>query len=435
MGHTATSVENGALAWETLQKQSFNVVISDWMMPQMDGLELCRHIRTRTSNEYTYFILLTARDQREDKFMGLQAGADDFLIKPLQSDELEARFEVAERLIGIQTQLANTVQNLQVAQRRFSELFMGLPIAGISIDAEGRIQEWNRACEALFGFKESEVFFYPFLETVCPPAMRPRVEERLKCLLNGEPISDFEWDTLLADGSTRHFLWNAIPLASAKGKVVGAINTLIDITRLKVSENKVRLYSEALENQRAQLQEANILLQFQAVTDGLTGLHNHRAFQERLNSEFERAQRHNEPLSLIILDVDSFKQYNDSFGHPEGDEALKTIARLISDNVRGSDYPARYGGEEFVLLLPSTPLSKAYAAAERFRVVIEEHAWELRPITASFGVTTLRPEVVSAKALLAEADEALYHSKQLGRNCITCYTPLEEERLGIASAA
>ena len=163
-----------------------------------------------------------------------------------------------------------------------------------------------------------------------------------------------------------------------------------------------------------------------ATTDGLTGLLNHRAFQEALEQEFARARRYNTPLSLVLLDVDRFKQYNDTFGHPAGDEVLRTVASLLQANARISDSVARYGGEEFVVVLPNTPSEGAIVIAERFRVAIEANAWSKRAVTASFGVTTLLPAIADHSALTAEADKALYASKSSGRNKVTHVQSLAE---------
>ncbi len=156
-----------------------------------------------------------------------------------------------------------------------------------------------------------------------------------------------------------------------------------------------------------------------ASTDGLTGLKNHRTFQSELDQEFVRCARYQLPLSLILLDVDHFKRFNDKFGHPAGDEVLKTVSALLLENARASDLAARYGGEEFVVLLPNTDSAGAAAMAERFRGAIEAYPWEQQKVTASFGAATLTLSMAGPSELTAGADAALYHSKSKGRNCVT----------------
>lgn len=154
-----------------------------------------------------------------------------------------------------------------------------------------------------------------------------------------------------------------------------------------------------------------------AVTDGLTGLKNHRFLQERILEEVGRAHRNGTPLCAIMLDVDSFKDYNDTFGHPAGDQVLKSVADILASNARGTDLVARYGGEEFVLLLPHAELSNATAVAQRIRTEIAGAPWPQRQITASLGVAELI-DTDTAATLLDRADSALYRAKASGRNAV-----------------
>lgn len=182
-----------------------------------------------------------------------------------------------------------------------------------------------------------------------------------------------------------------------------------------------------LEATQQSLEKANKLLEEQATTDGLTGLKNHRVFQETLKQEFSRSLRYHADLSLIMVDVDRFKEYNDAFGHPEGDKILKSVATILADRVRDVDLVARYGGEEFAFILPNTPRSGASELAEYLRSAVEKAQWPNRAITISVGAATRTGDTVSAPALLAEADTALYHSKVTGRNRSTHLDDLAPE--------
>jgi diguanylate cyclase (GGDEF)-like protein/PAS domain S-box-containing protein len=182
-------------------------------------------------------------------------------------------------------------------------------------------------------------------------------------------------------------------------------------------------YMAVLEEQKAQLEQANARLEMLATVDGLTGLKNHRFFQEQLSIEFQQAHRTHQPLGLILVDVDHFKRYNDSFGHPEGDEVLRMVALILRRECRAHDIVARYGGEEFVLVLPETDEETAAEIAERIRRAIEQEPWTKSPITASFGVASNGGRIRDANRLIAEADHALYSSKNNGRNCITVAQP------------
>jgi two-component system cell cycle response regulator len=268
MGHDVEIAPDGEAAWRMIREGDTSLLLSDWMMPHLDGLELCRRLRAVPSGRYIYIILLTSLDRREDRLNGLRAGADDFLTKPPDPDELAIRLEIAERILAVHDQLA-------------------------------------------------------------------RQNERLAEL---------------------------------------------------------------------------------ASTDELTGTKNRRRFHEDLELLFSQAARLGAPLSLILLDIDHFKQYNDAFGHPAGDGVLRQVGLMLRTAVRGHDVVARYGGEEFVVLLPTTGKSEAVEVAERLRQAIAEYAWPHRPVTASFGVATSDLETPDAATLVDRADRALYLSKGAGRN-------------------
>jgi two-component system cell cycle response regulator len=271
MGHEADVAPDGEQAWEMVRGGEASLLISDWMMPRLDGPELCRRIRAADIGRYTYIILLTSRDRREDRLTGLRAGADDFLTKPPDPDELALRLEIAERILKVHEQLA--YQN-----ERLTEL---------------------------------------------------------------------------------------------------------------------------------------------ATIDELTGTKNRRRFREDLELLFGQASRLASPLSLIMLDIDYFKQYNDSFGHPAGDDVLQVAGVILRSVVRGHDVVARYGGEEFVVLLPATDAPEALEIAERLRSAIEARNWSHRKVTASLGVATAGPITSDAGSLVEQADRALYQSKLTGRNQVT----------------
>lgn len=174
--------------------------------------------------------------------------------------------------------------------------------------------------------------------------------------------------------------------------------------------------NESLQEMQVELSKANEHLSTLAQTDGLTGLFNHRTFQQMLQIAWQQTSRSGAPLSVILLDVDRFKQYNDTFGHPEGDEVLKSVANILTQQARASDIVARYGGEEFVVIAANTDTAGVVELAERLRAAIEASPWKLRSVTASFGAATSSPSMSSAADLVKLADTALYASKQQGRN-------------------
>jgi len=199
----------------------------------------------------------------------------------------------------------------------------------------------------------------------------------------------------------------------------GEIELLQLMSQWLGSEIERRLARTELEKKQAELMEANAKLEALVTIDGLTGARNRRSFDSQLKMEFERENRYQTPLSLLLLDVDKFKLYNDTFGHPAGDEVLKKVARLLQGSVRTVDFVARYGGEEFVVIMPNTDYPNANILAERLRLTIETASWKERAVTASFGIATLTPQINDPAALIAAADQALYQSKADGRNRVT----------------
>ncbi len=201
---------------------------------------------------------------------------------------------------------------------------------------------------------------------------------------------------------------------------LGKLNRSYEQIVLQLRREKERAESLAME-----LKEANERLRTLAFRDGLTGLYNHRYFQEIMEREIKRAARYQRPLSLILIDIDHFKQINDTFGHQRGDQVLKTLGKIIENTIRTSDIAARYGGEEFAIILPETDLKGAAVLAERLRKAVESCPMDLNgtmtKITISLGVTTYmggQKEVKKSKIIDA-ADRALYNSKEKGRNRVS----------------
>lgn len=202
------------------------------------------------------------------------------------------------------------------------------------------------------------------------------------------------------------------------GSVVVFLLLVIIIVRRDFSA-QVRHYVQIVDDQKHELERANRELAELAMRDGLTGLINHRTFHERLAAELSRNHGSHCTTSLLMIDVDHFKLYNDSYGHPAGDALLRRLAVILSDCARSSDIVARYGGEEFAILLPLTEASGAMELAERLRKRIESEKRQLSGITVSVGVANSDRNRLSAGELVGQADRALYQSKEGGRNKVT----------------
>jgi diguanylate cyclase (GGDEF)-like protein len=246
------------------------------------------------------------------------------------------------------------------------------------------------------------------LTGVDPECVLEAERAALRTLTLGEHDCD-EW----------HVLSAALGLTEPRGLTHGLI-TVVRETPFSDDDRQALLALAA----QTTLAFENVLLheqvQQQAVTDELTGLANHRRFQELMDAEIDQVHRYHHPLGLIMLDIDNFKRINDTYGHPQGDIVLRHVARAVQDNSRDVDLPARYGGEEMAVILPHTPLDGAYAIAERVRTAIEglriprlDRQGVLR-VTASVGVAAAADG--SKDALIAEADGALYQAKHQGKN-------------------
>ena len=198
--------------------------------------------------------------------------------------------------------------------------------------------------------------------------------------------------------------------------IPGTDNTLAfvvrDLTHQVAYENRMLQYQTDLESANARLRQI-------AITDPLTGVKNRALFDERIVEEYDRAIRYGRPLSIVLLDVDHFKQFNDTFGHLAGDETLRAVAARLTSTARSCDVVARYGGEEFAVILPDADRDGALVLGERCRSVIATGPWSRRAMAVSVGVATLTPEHLNAWDLVEDADEALYRSKKKGRNCVT----------------
>jgi two-component system cell cycle response regulator len=436
-GSKVDHAENGVEALRKFEAYPYRIVISDWMMPEMDGIELCRKVRQATDG-YVYVILLSAKSQKEDRLDAYNAGVDDFLTKPLDREELFARLKVAYRILLAEDKLRMQSDELKnagdrmrtmndrliLASRRFEELFSGLPVACFTFDRDGLVHEWNRTASSLFGKQPELALMKPVWEAFEQRDGGFWSQELVNKIFAGEGLTSVDWQLTLGSDE-RHLICNVIALHGVAGEVLGGIATNQDITERRRAEQCIQVFARDLELQKVALEEANERLATLAVTDGLTGLWNHRRFREELETVFGRNRRSDESLSVVLLDVDHFKLYNDAFGHPAGDVILQQVARIMRSSCRQYEAVARYGGEEFAIVLPGGTAEDAFGAAERIRQAIAEAEWPEREITASLGVATIRPTDLVADDVLQRADAALYASKQNGRNCVTHFDRID----------
>ncbi|WP_323141756.1 sensor domain-containing diguanylate cyclase [Massilia phyllosphaerae] len=300
------------------------------------------------------------------------------------------------------------------------QLMEMLAIPVFVLDATSRVMIWNRACERLTGVPSSEVigtrehwrsFFDQQRPTLADQLIQERGGDVAQLHLrpgsihaSGAHLSAESWCDMPRIGKRRYLAADASPIFDERGKLSAVVQTLRDLTEEK---------------------QAQLALEQLATRDGLTGLANRRCFDETLHAEWARALRQRQPLSLLMVDVDNFKAYNDANGHLGGDECLKRIATAVSSEMRANDLVARYGGEEFAVILPNQSLKGAAVVAERIRTRVEQLQVPNRMapgehVTVSIGAATaLASPENSASDLVAIADTALYRAKHMGRNRIS----------------
>lgn len=247
-------------------------------------------------------------------------------------------------------------------------------------------------------------------EQLLHPDDTPMVQERLVAHMAGRaPRYEVEHRLQTRTGEWRWILNRGQVMSrDADGRPLRIAGTHTDISERKALE-------AALHERQDELRAVNGQLRQLAITDGLTGLLNHRAFKEALTTLMDEQTA--QPLALILLDIDHFKRYNDTYGHPAGDAALRIVASLLRGAVRANDIVARYGGEEFAVLAPGADAAAALKIAERCREALARHPWPLAAMTASLGVASVIPSTSSPGQLIAAADTALYAAKRAGRNC------------------
>jgi two-component system cell cycle response regulator len=424
------SAFNGVEALAKIKTDQPDIILLDVMMPGMDGFEVCRRVKSDPASAHIPVVITTALDQTSDRVAGLNAGADDFLTKPIDDAALFARVRSLVRLKMMTDELrlreaTGSSMGLLDPAETFSEAFPTGRILLIE-DRPETVKTLSAAlCPqnhlvVLDGFEGAltRVRSGDFDLIMVSLGLRDydglRLCSQLRSLPEGRNVPIL---VLVSEGDRRK-MHQALEMG-VNDYLTRPVdrNELIARTRTQLRKKR---YADRLRE--------NVYLSVEmAVTDQLTGLHNRRYLTRHLETLLKNNAENTKRLAILIIDVDFFKSINDTYGHDIGDEVLREFARRISENIRGIDLACRYGGEEFVVVMPETDPNLAWTVAERLRKSVEVTPFQISSppseinVTVSVGVAGSDDPLMTAEALLRQADQALYAAKRDGRNRVVAH--------------
>lgn len=417
---------SGREAVDLAQSEQPDIILLDVMMPGMDGFEACRLIKENPDTMHIPVVMVTALDQQADRVAGLEAGADDFLTKPVEDLALFARVRSLSRLKMMTDELRAryaTGKGLGVVDTLEVE----------DDDAECRVlliddnEEQIERLRALIDIK------YTISHETDPEVALTRARSGDFDLIVAN-LSIEAMDPLRLCSSIRSFEETrltpilAVVRQGDTRKLVRALDIGVNdyLTRpIDKNELTARMATQLRRKRYIDRLRSSFQASLEmAVTDQLTGLYNRRYLASHLSAMFDRAYWTGRPLAVIILDIDHFKKINDEFGHDVGDKVIQEFSERISRSVRGIDLACRYGGEEFLIAMPDTDNAFAGVVAERLRQEVASAKFVINggrdeiAVTTSIGIASTEngPAEDTAQKLIKRADDALYEAKNAGRN-------------------
>ncbi|MFI4927282.1 MAG: PleD family two-component system response regulator [Burkholderiales bacterium] len=419
------TAHDGQTALGIAAREQPDLVLLDVMMPGMDGFETCRRLKDDPATRHIPVVLVTALDGRGDRITGLEAGADEFLNKPIDDIMLFARVKSLTRLKLVIDELR---------QREASGRRMGV-IAGAAARLGGGggrvliVDDHERQAQRVYA--ELAIEHRPVVESD-PEKAHLTARGPVDLMIVNTTAKAFDGLRFAAqirsDESTRHLPILGVIDPDDRPRLVKALDIGFNdiLTRpIDPQELSARVRSQVRGKRYTDFLRNNLDHSLElAVTDQLTGLHNRRYMTGQLGALVTRALRGGDPVSALMIDIDHFKKINDGFGHDIGDEVLREFAVRLASNVRAIDLPCRYGGEEFMVIMPDTRLEDAQRIAERIRLHVAGSPFRIPggaeplSVTISIGVATTCGAGDTAEALLKRSDEAVYAAKAAGRNTV-----------------
>lgn len=420
--HTAAS---GREALEICQNGEIDIVLLDVMMPEMDGFETCRRLKGDVRTHHIPVVMVTALDQPSDRVKGLEAGADDFLTKPVDDVQLMARVKSLVRLKALTDELrarARTGQEIAIEDAiRAMDTMAAEGGRILLIDTDARHAERVRGY--LADNNQVHVLTSP------ADAAFEVAGGDYELALVAMALTDFDPLRVCSQIRTVEQA-RALPLIliaeeQDRAQVVRGLDLGVnDFIMRPVERNELaaRVRTQIRRHRYAnELRDSVNNTLALAVTDELTGLYNRRYFERHLTIMLEKAREQARNMAVMLLDMDFFKAVNDTHGHDAGDAVLKEFALRLRRNIRGVDLACRFGGEEFVVLMPDTDMRQAEGVAERVRAAVAEARFAVGegvalPVTVSVGVAMSETEGDTPDHMIKRADIALYRAKREGRN-------------------
>jgi two-component system cell cycle response regulator len=416
---------SGREALDIIARERIDVVLLDVMMPGMDGFEVCRHIKQNAKTAHLPVIMVTALDQPSDKVHGLEAGADDFLTKPVDDIALVTRVKNLARLKVLSDEMlmrAATTQQMGMGDAPALD-WQAAGEGGQIMVVEDHARSAQRIAETLRSAHTVTV------ESDPQAALLKLAEQPIDVLVVSLSLANADGLRLCSQvrslERTRHLPVLIIVEPSDDARLLRGLDMGVNdyvLRPIERHELMARVRTQVKRKRHADLLKARLEESVEmAITDGLTGLHNRRYMEGHLKALVAQSIRSGRSLSLLVADIDFFKSVNDTYGHDAGDNVLREFAQRFRRNTRGIDLACRLGGEEFVIIMPDTDLARAIQVGERLRATIAAEPFQVTPgqdlaVTASVGISTLEYQEDTPEALFKRADNALYSAKREGRN-------------------